>query len=124
MFADVEKDIKNSKNPNPLSGHRFQENVLAGLLENNAEVCIVNTPRVRTYPDFPKINLESSPFIYKKSKIGINIGFINFFLFSYITQYLQLYKAVDEIVRNNRQETFTLIVFNSYLIQRDRKSVV
>jgi len=53
MFADIENDIKKMKIPPPVSSHKFQMNLVKGLVENGKDVTVINIPRVRFFPHYP-----------------------------------------------------------------------
>lgn len=116
MFNDVELDIKKSIEPNAISGHKFQENILRGLLLNGKEVYVVNTPRIRHYPYYPDKRIAESEFLFEGVALGKSIGFCNRYLINYASQYMNLYRALMSIVQDDNEE-YLLLTFNSYLIQ-------
>lgn len=117
MFDNVEDDIKSSVEPNTVSGHKFQENMLRGLIQNDRDVFVLNIPRVRHYPDYPKKQLNEKEFVVDGKCVGKSIGFNNRFIISYVSQYYSLKRALEEYINNNREEPIILLVFNSHLIQ-------
>ena len=117
MFDDVESNIKNSKNPNTVSGHKFQENMLKGLMDNNRDVYVLNIPRVRHYPDYPYKRIKEKDYIFNGRKVGKSIGFNNRFIIAYISQYFSLKKLLERYVKENINEEIILLVFNSHMIQ-------
>lgn len=132
MFDDVELDIKKSNEPNAISGHKFQENILRGLVQNGADVYVLNTPRVRHYPDYPEKRLLSKGFNYEGKSVGKSIGFNNRFLVAYFSQLSNLRRELKKVVEDNKNEQIVLLTFNSYLIQsinmlwirKNRKNVI
>ena len=116
MFNDVEVDIKKSIEPNAISGHKFQENILRGLLLNGEDVYVLNTPRIRHYPFYPDKRIEESVYLFEGEVIGKSIGFCNRYLVNYISQFINLYKELKRIVQDSNEE-FILLTFNSYLVQ-------
>ncbi len=132
MFDDVELDIKKSIEPNAISGHKFQENILRGLVQNDVDVYVLNTPRVRHYPDYPEKRLLSRDFNYEGRSIGKSIGFNNRFLVAYFSQLRNLRRELKKVVEKNKNEQIVLLTFNSYLIQsinmlwirKNRKNVI
>ena len=117
MFADADENIRKSKKPNTVSGHKYQENLLRGLLDNECEVTVINTPRIRKYPDYKKILIKADAFYLDKNVIGKNIGFINLFVINYITQYIHICRELEKTINKFKKEKVVLLVFNSYLIQ-------
>lgn len=77
MFDDAEESIKHSKSPNSVSRHKFQLNMLKGLLENGSEVEVINIPRIRRYPDYKRILIHGKDYLLNGKKQGISIEFIN-----------------------------------------------
>ena len=115
MFSDIDGDIKKMKVPPPVSSHKFQENMIRGLLANDQKVYVVNIPRVRYYPHYPKVFFKKSKFINPTGVRGINIGFVNLPLINYLTQRLSLKKELRRIT--GKKGKYTLISFNNYLPQ-------
>ena len=117
MYNDIEENLRNSKKPNPVSGHLFQENFIRGLKANGADIEVINVPRIRHYPDYPRVIMKPSVYLLDGCVIGNNIGFLNIFLISYISQYFNLKKALYMRLDQLVGAECTLLVFNSYLIQ-------
>ncbi len=114
MFDDVENDIKSSKTPNSVSGHKFQQNMLKGLLENNCEVEVINIPRIRRYPDYRKIRIQEKPLLFLGATKGISIGFINILGLNYLTQIRAVYKSIKKIIKKQPDEEYVLLIYNTY----------
>ena len=104
MFADADENIRKSKKPNTVSGHKYQENLLRGLLDNECEVTVINTPRIRKYPDYKKILIKADAFYLDKNVIGKNIGFINLFVINYITQYIHICRELEKTINKFKKE--------------------
>lgn len=117
MFSDVEENIRNSKKPNTISAHKYQQNLLVGLLENGCDMIVLNTPRIRRFPDYKKIVIKKKEFCLDDKVLGKNIGFINLFAINYITQYIELYQELKNVAKKYMGEKIILLVFNNYLIQ-------
>lgn len=117
MFDDTEESLKKMKTPPPVSGHKFQENLLIGLLENNVKVKVCNIPRVRYFPNYPQIIFHKTPFAFKEKIIGRSIGFVNLFGLNYFTQEYCLRKALISYARKYKDEICVFICFNTYLPQ-------
>lgn len=115
LFSDIEDDIKKSKNPNTVSGHKFQENVIRGLIENDVDVYVLNIPRYRHYPDYPKIFINSKFFYIDDKRLGEEIGFTNIYLIAYLSQYLNFKKQLKKILKENKDEELVLLTFNSHI---------
>lgn len=115
MFSDVNADIKLSKAPNSVSGHKFQENLIKGLFQNECDLSVINIPRVRPYPDYPKIILSTKDCEFCGSVKGKNIGFINLYFLNYLTQTIKGYSALKKEFKKYKGEKFVLLTFNSNL---------
>lgn len=115
MFSDVETDIKLSKKANSVSGHKFQENLIKGLAENGCDLTIINVPRVRTYPNYPKIFIPRKERKWLGSIPGTDVGIINLPLFSYITSWVGCCNALRKELKKNKNEPYILATFNSNL---------
>lgn len=115
MFSDVESDIKKSKKPNSVSGHKFQENLIKGLSENDCELSVINVSRIRTYPNYPKIILHTQKKQWCGAVDGTEIGFINLPLLSYFSQWINIYSTLQKEWKNKKDEHYTLVTFNSNL---------
>ncbi len=115
MFSNVETDIKMSRKSNPVSGHKFQENLIKGLFENDCDLTIINVPRVRTYPNYPKIIIPRKERMWLDAIPGTDVGIINLPLFSYITSWIGCYRAFRKELKKNKNETYMLATFNSNL---------
>ena len=117
MFDDVELDIKKSIEPNAISGHKFQENILRGFLQNNADIYVINVPRVRHYPDYPEKKMVKKDFVFEGKTVGRSIGFNNRFILAYFSQLKSMRKELKKVISSNKDEQVVLLTFNSYLIQ-------
>ena len=115
MFPEVEADIKKMKTPPSVSAHKFQINILKGLIENGQDVYVLNIPRYRYYPHLRKIIIKSSKFLLDGKQYGQNVGFLNLPGINYITQYFALKRATTRCLKENTGECTTLISFNGYL---------
>lgn len=116
MFSDIEENVKNSKNPNPVSGHKYQQNIIRGLLENGVKVFVINIPRIRPYPDYRQIIIRSSPVVFNNKKIGINIGFLNLPVISRVTKRISFRRELKKLLNKEKK---ILMTFNSYDIQSE-----
>lgn len=114
MYIDPERDVKLSKSPNPISGHKYQENMLKGLIQNNVPVRVINTQRISPYPKYPLIHVRKSPYQFNGSTIGINIGFINLPVISYITKMIHVYSSLKRSI--DRKANNMILVYNSELV--------
>lgn len=115
MFSDIENDIRKMKVPPPVSSHKYQENILKGLLANKQDIYIINIPRVRYYPIYPQILFRKKPFFGLSNIKGIDIGFINLLGLNYLSQQIRLEIELNKIIR--KDEKYTLISFNNYFPQ-------
>lgn len=115
MFSDVEENIKKSKRPHPVSGHKFQENFVKGFEANNCDLTVVNIPRVRCYPDYPKILFKRVNHVWGKNVPGTDIGYLNLFGLNQITQCFGAYRELRRQLKNGEDEPTVLVTFNSYL---------
>lgn len=114
MFDDPEENIKGSKNPNAASGHKFQAEMLRGLIQNGCHVDVINVPRVRRYPDYHQIIFRKKDFCLDGIKRGTSVGFINLMGLNYLTQINRVEKLLDEYLRNATEEKTVLLVYNTY----------
>ncbi len=113
MYCNVEKDIQLSRRPNPVSGHKYQENMLVGLIENGVKIRVINGRRINSYPNYPAIIVCKSRYIFRENILGSNIGFFNLPIISSITKY---FSYVLELRRNIEKDKRNLIiVYNSEL---------
>ncbi len=114
MFDDVEENVKNSKSPNSVSGHKFQMNMLNGLADNDCDISVVNVPRIRRYPDYKKILFKRKAFKTKYNLEAVSVGFVNIQLINYITQIVAVYGELKKIIARYRDEKIVLMVYNTY----------
>ena len=122
MFPDVESDIKKMKVPPTVSAHKFQINMMKGLIENKQEVYVINIPRYRYYPHLRKIIVKGNDFVLDSRKYGQNIGFVNLPVLNYITQYFAFQKSIKRYLEKYPDEFVTLICFNNNF-PRDKAAV-
>ena len=115
MFDDVEENVKNSISPNSVSGHKFQSYMLQGLAENNCDISVINTPRIRRYPDYKKLLLRRTKFQNDVGvKDAISIGFINVLGLNYMSQIHNIFKELKKAIKKNQHEKIVLLVYNTY----------
>ncbi len=132
MFTDTEENVKTSQNPYSVSGHKFQENMLRGLVSNSKNVRVINSIRVPHHPDYHKKIIKRTEFILEGHKVGINVAIINYFLINFVSQFINVYRELLKETKNSRKEKCILITFNSYipqslamlLIRLGRKNIV
>ena len=115
MYRDIEVDIKEMKTPPAVSGHKFQINMLNGLLENGQDTYVINIPKYRYYPYYRRIFIRGGEFTSVKKACGINISYINLPIINYISQYYSLKKALKRQLKTYFDEPVILITFNYYL---------
>lgn len=115
MFPDAEEAIRKSAKPHPVSGHKFQENLLRGLVENKCDVFVVNAPRLRRYPDYPQILFHKKPFQWASETRGLHVGFVNLFALNYITQAINMFLCLRRLIKQNKTEPCVIVTFNSYI---------
>ena len=117
MYVDVEKDVKEIINPPPVSDHKFQLNLLRGLVDNGQDVVVINVPRVRRFPFYNKRLIKERPFFLDNKILGENLGFVNLFAFNLISEYFALRKALFKQLKENKTEQITLISYNYSIAQ-------
>ncbi len=117
MFTEIDENIKNSKSPNSVSGHKYQFNIIKGLIENNCDVTVINIQRVRRYPSYKKIILKKQDFKMCEKNTGVTVGCLNVFALNYITASINVYRVLKSIVEKHRNEKIILMTFNTYLPQ-------
>ncbi len=113
MFNDVENDVKNSRYPNPVSGHKFQENLLRGLIQNEIDIEVVNSTRIRAYPDYNRIFSFLEDFIFENMKVGETLPFINLPILNRMTQIISLIFYLKRFLRNLEKEKIIILVWNT-----------
>ncbi len=111
MYSDVENDIKKSKRPNSISGHKYQENMMKGLLDNNRDVRVINSRRISPYPKYPLIIAKKSPFYANSREVGTNISFINLPIVCYISKLISLTKEMKRNIK--KDEGNVILIYNS-----------
>ena len=120
MYFDVRNDLKLNRRPNPISGHKFQENLILGLLDNKQEITVLNTSRVGTYPNYPYWYIKEKTFKIKSNPVGTEISYLNLPIIKYVSQAINIYRYLCQEIKNNRdisQEKICLMTFNTYLPQ-------
>lgn len=117
MFTDIEEDMKKSLHPNSVSGHKYQENLLRGMVDAHGSVTVLNVPRIRRYPDYPKIVVKERAFAWHGQSLGENIGFLNLWGINYLTQAVSLYKRLKAELEKDKDGGYALVVFNTHLPQ-------
>ena len=115
MYPNIEEDLKKMKTPPPVSGHKFQVNMLTGLIENKQDVYVLNIPKYRYFPHYKKIFVKCGEFTSVKYAHGRNLGYINLPILNYISQYCSLKKALRRYLKTCPDEQIVLISFNYYL---------
>lgn len=116
MYTDLDKDITNTKNPNSISGHKFQWNLIDGLTKNHIDLEIFNTQRIRPFPYNKKLFVTEDN-IKNVTWKGMNIRFINIPFLNYFSQYLSLKKILNRVINNNKNDKIVLLVFNTQFVQ-------
>ncbi len=116
LFQDAGEDVKKSKHPNSISGHRFSSNLIRGLTANGVDTTVINIPRVRRFPDYPKIFFRKTEFLFDGVTPGVHLGFINFLGLNQLTQTLASYRCLKKLLkhRDPREQTI-LMAFNTTL---------
>ena len=117
MFTEIEENLKKSKAPNAVSGHKYQENIIRGLIANGCDLTVVNIPRIRRYPDYKKIFIKKQDFKMDERRIGITVGCINLFVINYISASYKVYRTLNFLLKKNKDEKIILMAFNTYLPQ-------
>lgn len=115
MFSNVEKDVKRTKAPPPVSGHKFREGLLRGLIENRQDVAVLNIPRVRAFPHESRVFFPESVFMLDGEARGFNTGFVNLPLVNYLTQSLAMNRHLNKMLKAWKDDTVVLITFNNLL---------
>ena len=115
MYPNIEEDLRKMKTPPPVSGHKFQVNMLTGLIENKQDVYVLNIPKYRYFPHYKKIFVKCGEFTSVKYAHGRNLGYINLPILNYISQYYSLKRALKRYLKTCADEQVVLITFNYYL---------
>ena len=115
LYVKIDVDMKKMKIPPPVSSHKFQMNLIEGFLKNRQNVIVVNLPRVRYYPNYPKIFFRKSSYDWNGREMGENIGFINLLGLNYLTQKISFEKTLKKYIRQFPDEKYVLVCFNNYL---------
>lgn len=118
MFPDIENDMKKSKNPNSVSGHKFQTNLVAGMEEQLQDnVKVINIPRIRAFPDYPQIVFLKKKWGKQPDENNTHIGYINLRPFNWITLAVNSYREITKWIRENKKEEKVIFTFNATLPQ-------
>ncbi len=118
MFPDIENDLRNSKRPNSVSGHAFQANMIKGLDANlQAPVTVVNLPRIRRYPDYPKLVFRRQEFSHTEGAQDVHIGFVNLPALNLVTATISLTRELCRWAKSCNGEEAKLVIFNGTLPQ-------
>lgn len=118
MFPDIENDIKKSKNPNSVSGHKFHENLIRGIDGCVKDpVHVINVPRIRFFPDYPQIIFHRKTWSHKEQCKDVHIGFINLFPLNIISMTFLLYEELNSWIKANINDDEILLFFNPPLPQ-------
>lgn len=117
MYSDPEIDINRSKNPKSISGHKFQYNLVKGLLGNNVDLRVYNIQRIRFFPYDKKILIKKSDYVIDGKSVGIDIPYINIPFLNYFSQRVKLRRYLNKYILQNSNENIVLLVFNTHFIQ-------
>lgn len=133
MYDDIENDLKKMEHPNGVSGHKFQMNLLKGLMINSDSVYVVNTSLIRYYPCYPEKIIKEKLFYVDGKTVGKSVGFINLFGIHYFSRYASIKRELKKYIYNNidNDEKIVIITYNSYLpiqlsvlnLKRKRKNI-
>ncbi|MGI6665305.1 MAG: glycosyltransferase [Christensenellaceae bacterium] len=115
MFTDIEENLRNTKTPMGVASHKLEYSLLKGFRENGVDVTIVNTPRIRYYPNYKKIVFKRTPFVSDGETVGINIGFVNLPFLNYLTQMMQISKEVKKIIKERGESAPLLFCYGPSL---------
>ena len=116
IFSNIDKDISNTKNPKSISGHKFQCNLIDGLLDNGIDLEVYNTQRISSFPYNSSVVITEK-IIEKLNGKGVDIGFINIPIINGITQIVSLKRKLREAIKKYDGENIVLLVFNTHYIQ-------
>lgn len=117
IYSNPEYDVSRSKNPKSISGHKFQINLIKGLLENSVNLKVLNIQRIRTVPFDKQLSIKRNEIKLDNKNIGIDISYLNFPFLNYLTQSVSLKKEIKRIINENPEENIVLLVFNTHYIQ-------
>jgi len=115
MYDDVESDIKKMKHPNTISGHKFQMNLLKGLMKNTDDVYVLNTSRVRFYPHYPEKIIGEKDFWVNGKSVGKSVKFINLLGIHYLSRYAAITNQLQKYICELKDEKCFIICFNGFL---------
>ena len=116
IYSDINQDISKTKNPKSISGHKFQCNLINGLINNGIDLEVYNTQRIRPFP-YNSTVIASEKIIKKMNGKGINIKFINVPFINYISQGISLKKKLKKAIKKYQGERLVLLVFNTQYVQ-------
>ena len=102
------------KTPPSVSVHKYTFNLLIGLIQNNQNITVINTPRILSFPNYPNIFIYKNSFTVNSKKIGINTGFINLPILSYISRLWTIKRELKKELKKHKDEKIVLIYFNSF----------
>lgn len=117
IYSNPDHDIAGSKNPKSISGHKFQVNMIKGLLSNKVDLVVFNIQRIRVFPYFSRILIKKNGLRINGKTVGFDIPYINLPFINYFSQYLGLKKLLKYYMRDNKDENIVLMVFNTHFIQ-------
>ena len=117
VFTNIEEDMKNSHKPNAVSGHKFQMNLLRGIVNNGCDISVVNVPNIRYWPDYPKLFLKKQDFCLDRKKLGVTVGRLNISPFHFVWSGITVFFEIVKIIRENKDKNQKIIlaVYNSSL---------
>lgn len=116
IYTDLEKDVSNTKKPKSISGHKFQWNLIDGLIKNNFDLEVINTQRIRPFPYSKKLIVTEKPIKNVVWK-GTDIAFINLPIINYISQFLSLKRKLKKIIKQSGDDNIVLLIFNTQYVQ-------
>ncbi|OUP86863.1 UNVERIFIED_ORG: hypothetical protein B5F06_06670 [Lacrimispora saccharolytica] len=98
-----------------ISLHKFTRAVIEGLDQNLEEpVTVFNIINTLNYPKFPDLVFKTERWHHKDNSDDWHIGYINLIAVKYITQAYNLYRKLDQWVRNFKDEPCIVCVHHIY----------
>ena len=85
MHINLKKELNLSSESRAISGHKFQENLIYGFLQNDIDITIINVPRVKHYPQYKKSFIKKSQYEIEGKVCGLSVGSINLKWLNYIS---------------------------------------
>ena len=70
MFTDLNRDLKQYKVVPGVASHKFQQNIIKGLIDNNVQLKVINIPVKRFFPHYRTIFSKKSRFAFQGENIG------------------------------------------------------